>query len=79
MWAWARAGVSLPHFSGAQYASTQHIRMSDLQPGDLVFFANPGDHEAMYIGGGKIIEAPHSGAAVRVLGMYSQYVLASRP
>src|SRR5207302_122289 len=37
MWAWARAGVSLSHFSGAQYASTQHISMSQLQPGDLVF------------------------------------------
>jgi cell wall-associated NlpC family hydrolase len=53
--------------------------MSDLQPGDLVFFANPGEHEAMYIGGGRIVEAPHTGAVVRIIGLYSQYVLASRP
>jgi peptidoglycan DL-endopeptidase CwlO len=78
-WAWAHAGVSLPHFSGAQYASTAHISMSQLQPGDLVFPANPGDHVAMYIGGGEIIEAPHSGAVVHVVPMYSWFVLASRP
>lgn len=79
MWAWAHAGVSLPHYSGAQYAATTHIPMSDLQPGDLVFFADPGEHEGMYIGNGQIIEAPHTGAVVRIQPLYSQYVLASRP
>ena len=79
MWAWARAGVSLPHYSGAQYSATTHIPMSELQPGDLVFFADPGEHEAMYIGNGQIIEAPHTGAVVRIVPLYSQYVLASRP
>ena len=79
MWAWAHAGVSLPHYSGAQYDSTTHIPMSDLQPGDLVFFANPGEHEAMYIGNGQIIEAPYTGADVRIMPLYSQFVLASRP
>ncbi len=79
MWAWARAGVSLPHYSGSQYDSTTHISMSQLQPGDLVFFANPGDHMAMYIGGGQVVEAPYTGANVRVEPMYSQFVLASRP
>lgn len=79
MWAWAHAGVSLPHYSAAQYDSTTHIPMSDLQPGDLVFFADPGEHEAMYIGNGQIIEAPHTGANVRIMPLYSQFVLASRP
>ncbi len=79
MWAWARASVSLPHYSGSQYDSTTHISMSQLQPGDLVFFANPGDHMAMYIGGGQVIEAPYTGANVRIEPMYSQFVLASRP
>jgi cell wall-associated NlpC family hydrolase len=79
MWAWAHAGVSLPHFSGAQYGATRHVSMADLQPGDLVFFSDPGAHEAMYIGGGRIIEAPHSGAVVRIIPMYGQFVLASRP
>ncbi len=79
MWAWNHAGVSLPHYSGAQYDATTHIPMSQLQPGDLVFFANPGEHEAMYIGGGQIVEAPYTGANVRVEPLYSQFVLASRP
>ena len=79
MWAWAHAGVSLPHYSGAQYAATTHIPMSDLQPGDLVFFADPGEHEAMYIGNGQVIQAPHTGAVVEIVPLYSQFVLASRP
>ena len=78
MWAWAQAGVGLPHFSGAMYASTQHIPISALQPGDLVFPSNPGDHVAMYIGGGQVIESPHSGAVVHIVPMYSWFVLASR-
>lgn len=79
MWAWAHAGVSLPHYSGAQYSTTLHIPLSDLQPGDLVFFSDPGEHEAMYIGNGQVIEAPHSGAVVRIQPLYAQFALASRP
>ena len=52
MWAYAQVGISLPHFSGAQYADTTHIPMSDLEPGDLVFPADPGQHVAMYVGNG---------------------------
>jgi cell wall-associated NlpC family hydrolase len=79
MWAWGQAGVSLPHFSGAQYASTQHIPMSQVQPGDLVFPSDTGTHMAMYIGGGQIVEAAHSGVPVRVTSLRSDFVLASRP
>jgi cell wall-associated NlpC family hydrolase len=79
MWAWAHGGVSLPHFSGAQYSNTTHISMSQLQPGDLVFPSDTGAHVAMYIGGGMIIEAPHSGDVVHIVPMYSWFVLASRP
>ncbi|MGH9127273.1 MAG: C40 family peptidase [Acidimicrobiales bacterium] len=78
MWAWAQAGVSLPHFSGAQYASAQHIPMSELAPGDLVFFGDPGEHVAMYIGGGMIVEAPHTGADVQRVPLYGEFVLAAR-
>jgi len=79
MWAWAHAGVSLPHFSGAQYASTTHVSMADLQPGDLVFEADTGAHVAMYIGGGQIIASPHTGTVVQIQPLSSNYVLASRP
>lgn len=35
-WAWRAGGVSLPHYSGAQYSSTTHIPLSEIQPGDLI-------------------------------------------
>ena len=77
MWAYAQVGISLPHFSGAQYADTTHIPMSELEPGDLVFPADPGQHVAMYIGGGMIVEAA-DGIPVHVVPMGSRFVLASR-
>ena len=65
MWAYAQVGISLPHFSGAQYADTTHISMADIEPGDLLFYGPGGsDHVAMYIGGGQMVEAPYSGASV---------------
>jgi cell wall-associated NlpC family hydrolase len=78
MWAYAQAGIYLPHYSGSQYADTTHIPMSDLEPGDLVFPADPGEHVAMYIGNGEIVQAPYTGADVQVVPLTSFYVLASR-
>ena len=70
MWAWARAGRSLPHSSYAQYAMTRHIAVSQLLPGDLVFFDGLG-HVGLYIGGGMMIHAPHTGDVVRVASIYA--------
>jgi peptidoglycan DL-endopeptidase CwlO len=78
MWAYAQVGISLPHFSGAQYADTTHISMSDLEPGDLVFPADPSQHVAMYVGGGMIVQAPYTGADVQIIPLSSFFVLASR-
>ena len=70
MWAYAQVGISLPHYSGAQFAATVHIPLSDIQPGDLLFYGPQGsDHESMYVGGGQMIEAPHAGASVRIVGV----------
>ena len=70
MWAYAQAGIGLPHYSGAQYASTTHISMADIQPGDLLFYGPGGsDHVAMYVGGGSMIEAPYTGASVWITGV----------
>ena len=69
-WAWAKAGVSLPHSSGAQYAATQRVPIDQLQPGDLVFFGSPIHHVGLYIGGGQMIDSPHTGAVVRVASIY---------
>ncbi len=80
MMAWAQAGVSLPHSSGAQYGSGPHVASSDLQPGDLVFYYSPISHVAMYIGNGLIVHAANPGAGVRVAELYSMpYVGAVRP
>jgi cell wall-associated NlpC family hydrolase len=80
-WAWKAGGVSLPHFSGAQYSSTTHISMSSIQPGDLIFYESPDQHVALYVGGGQIIHAPHAGDVVRYDSLYywNTSMMASRP
>jgi cell wall-associated NlpC family hydrolase len=69
-WAWEAAGVELPHYSGAQWAQTEHIAVEDLQPGDIVFFWGPGEHGdpshvGLYVGDGQMIHAPGTGRPVR--------------
>jgi len=68
MWAWGQAGVSLPHYSGAQQADTVPVpSLADAQPGDLLFWGPGGDeHVAMYLGGGSMIEAPQTGYTVHI-------------
>ena len=65
MWAWAQAGVSLPHSSSMQYSSGTKVSTSSLQPGDLVFYGSPIHHVALYVGGGQVIHAPQTGDVVR--------------
>jgi cell wall-associated NlpC family hydrolase len=79
-WAWRAGGVSLPHYTGSQYASTRHVSLNDLQPGDLVYY-NGMNHVALYIGGGQIIHAPHSGDVVKISSLYywDTSMVASRP
>ena len=80
LWAWAHAGVSLPHNSGMQYAATPRVDRSDWQPGDLLFFGSPIHHVAMYIGNGQMVEAPYTGSQVRINSAFrSDYVGAGRP
>jgi len=58
MAAYATAGVRLPHYSGAMYAMLPHIRFTDLQPGDLLFWGvDASEHVAFYVGDGKLLEA----------------------
>ncbi len=70
MWAYAQAGISLPHYSGAQYEDTTHIPLADIEPGDLLFYGPGGsEHVAMYVGGGSMVEAPYTGADVHITGV----------
>ena len=80
MWSWAHGGVSLPHSSAAQYAALPHVDKSQLQPGDLVFFYNPIHHVGLYVGGGMMIDAPHTGTVVQRRAVeWSVYTGAARP
>jgi len=65
MYVYSQLGVSLPHNAAAQYLSLPHVSESDLQPGDLVFFDGL-NHVGIYIGGGSIIHAPHTGTVVQI-------------
>ena len=79
MWAYAHVGISLPHFTGAQWAVGEHISRSQLQPGDIVFFFADISHEGMYIGGGLMVDAPTQGVPVHVEPVFwSAYVGAVR-
>ena len=62
MYCWSHFGVGLPHNAAAQQAMCQAT--SSPQPGDLVFFGSPAYHVGIYIGGGSMVNAPHTGAMV---------------
>ncbi|MDA8400755.1 MAG: NlpC/P60 family protein [Actinomycetota bacterium] len=65
MWAWSQAGVSLPHYSGAQFNAMAHVPLADIQPGDVLFYGPGGSqHEAMYVGPGTMIQAEQTGTNV---------------
>lgn len=86
MWAWKQAGVNLPHNADAQYHDTahvDHVPLSQLKPGDLLFYNDGGSihHVTMYVGNGKMVEAPHTGANVREVPVRTQGLMpmAGRP
>jgi cell wall-associated NlpC family hydrolase len=78
MLAWAAAGVSMLHSAALQYADFPHVSLSDLEPGDLLFYDLDGtgiDHVVMYVGpvldgqataygSDTIIQAAHTGTVV---------------
>ena len=66
MSSWRVAGVLMPHSAASQYASFHHVSVSQLQPGDLVFFGSPIHHVGMYVGGGMMVHAPETGETVQV-------------
>jgi cell wall-associated NlpC family hydrolase len=67
MYVFAQVGISLPHYTVAQwnYPDSVSVPRSELQPGDLVFFAGLG-HVGIYVGNGQFIHAPHTGDVVRI-------------
>jgi peptidoglycan DL-endopeptidase RipA len=68
IYSFAGAGVYLPHYSGYQASSGRRVPLSQMRPGDMLFWASGGviHHVALYIGNGQMIEAPYSGSHVRI-------------
>jgi len=82
-WLYGQQGISLPRTTYQQVNAGKAVSKSALRPGDILFFeptkGGPA-HEGLYIGNGKFIESPHTGASVRVseLSGRSDYVSARR-
>lgn len=70
MRAWEAGGVQLPHNAAAQAHAGVRITRDQLRPGDLVL-SNGFGHVQLYIGGGQVVEAPHTGAVVRITALPS--------
>jgi cell wall-associated NlpC family hydrolase len=69
MQAWAQVGIYLPHNAAAQRRSMPYVDAADLQVGDLVFYYSDLHHVAIYVGDGKIMQAPQAGDVVRMTDM----------
>jgi peptidoglycan DL-endopeptidase CwlO len=65
-WAWAKAGVSMPHYTVSQFHAFPRVSVNDLQPGDLIFFSLSLGHVGMYIGNGSYVQAPRTGDVVKI-------------
>jgi cell wall-associated NlpC family hydrolase len=70
-YAYAAAGVGLPHSSSMQSQMGTPVSLSELQPGDLLFFYSPVSHVGMYIGNGQMVHASTSGQPVKVASVDS--------
>ncbi|MEO3825420.1 NlpC/P60 family protein [Actinomadura sp. B10D3] len=86
MYAWSKAGVQLDHWTGTQWTSGPHIPVSELRPGDLVFFATDKSdpdtihHVGIYVSDGRMVEAPYTGARVRIASIHrGDLIGATRP
>src|SRR6266702_1458627 len=72
MASWAAAGISIPRTSYEQWASLPHVPTSQLQPGDILVFNGAG-HVGIYVGGGQLVDAPHSGLNVEKIALSGWY------
>jgi peptidoglycan DL-endopeptidase CwlO len=67
--AWSQVGVNMPHNAAQQRASMPYVKRADLQIGDLVFYYSGISHVAIYVGNGKVMQAPSAGDVVRMSDM----------
>ena len=76
MMAWAQAGVYMSHGSNDQLASFPRVPLSQLQPGDLVFWDG---HVGIYVGNSSVLHAPYTGTAVQITPIWPGVIGAVRP
>lgn len=77
---YASFGIDLPRTTYQQIGVGATVPTNKLQPGDLLFFdteaATKGaDHVGIYIGGGKFIQAPHTGDVVKISSLSDSYYM----
>ena len=72
MYVYGQMGVSLPHYTVAQYGWASPVGRDQLEPGDLVFFDGLG-HVGLYIGDNEFIHAPHTGDVVKISSITGWY------
>ncbi|RKN49052.1 peptidoglycan endopeptidase [Micromonospora costi] len=65
-YAYKAAGISLTHFTGAQWNEGKAIPRSEARPGDLVFFFSDLHHVGLYLGNDQMVHAPRAGKPVQV-------------
>ncbi|ADG97939.1 NLP/P60 protein [Segniliparus rotundus DSM 44985] len=67
IYAFAGAGILLPHYTGYQYRAGRHVPAAQMRRGDLIFYGpNASEHVALYLGNGWMLESPQSGERVHV-------------
>ncbi|WP_157845360.1 NlpC/P60 family protein [Kitasatospora phosalacinea] len=64
--AWLHAGLPIPRTSQEQWARLKHVALNQIRPGDLIVYFGGATHIGMYIGGGLIVQAPHTGDVVKI-------------
>jgi cell wall-associated NlpC family hydrolase len=69
---YAHFGLTLPHYSVAQFDRGRRVSRAGLRPGDLLFFDGLG-HVGMYVGSGRFIHAPHTGTTVSIDSLSGWY------
>jgi cell wall-associated NlpC family hydrolase len=89
-WAWARAGITIPRTTETQWPAMYHVALTQLQPGDLLYYKNLDgdnqvDHVVMYVGSGPwgvdtTIAAAHTGTDVALAPLFTAGLIgAARP
>ncbi|MFD5815134.1 NlpC/P60 family protein [Streptomyces sp. NPDC059618] len=73
--AWLAAGHPIPRTSEEQWRQLKHVPIEDMRPGDLIIYFSDASHVALYIGGGRIIQAPRPGRWVYVSPAASMEIL----